>query len=79
MEVTNTKPGKHIGNILHALLEEVIEDPTKNSTEYLEKRAGELAQLPESELVKLGEQGKEVKEQESEKQTQEIRKKHWVE
>lgn len=79
MEITGSKPGKHIGNILHALLEEVIEDPTKNTPDYLEKRAGLLATMPEADLVKLGEQGKEVKEQESEKQTQEIRKKHWVE
>ena len=79
MEVTMSKPGPHIGNILHALLEEVIEDPTKNTIEYLEKKAVELAQLPEKELRTIGEKGKEVKEKAEEEKVEEIRKKPWVE
>ena len=38
----------------------------------------EMAQLPESELKKLGEKGKQTKEIEEEKKVEEIRKKHWV-
>jgi putative nucleotidyltransferase with HDIG domain len=79
MEVTDTKPGKHVGNILHALLEEVIEDPTKNTKDYLEKRATELAKLSDKELQALGEQGKVIKQEEEDKKVGEIRKKHSVE
>jgi tRNA nucleotidyltransferase (CCA-adding enzyme) len=79
MEVTEMKPGPKVGYILHALLEEVIEDPKKNNLEYLEKRAQELSKLSEKELKTLGEQGKVVKQQEEEKKIGEIRKKHWVE
>lgn len=78
MEVTGLTPGPHIGYILHALLEEVLDDPGRNSVEYLEKRAVELAKLPEKELKVLGEQGKETKTKEEEKSIQEIRKRHWV-
>jgi tRNA nucleotidyltransferase (CCA-adding enzyme) len=79
MEVTQSKPGPHIGYILHALLEEVIEDPQKNTGEYLESKAKELLALPEKELKALGEKGKETKQQEEDKKIDEIRKKHWVE
>ena len=78
IEVTGLAPGPKIGWILHGLLEEVLDDPTRNSKEYLEKRAKELATLPEKELKILGEKGREVKTKEEEKTIQEIRKKHWV-
>ncbi len=79
MEATGSTPGPHIGYILHALLEEVIEDPKKNTHEYLENRSKQLLTLPEKELKALGEKGKETKEQEENKKIDGIRKKHWVE
>ncbi|MEQ1500554.1 MAG: HD domain-containing protein, partial [Parcubacteria group bacterium] len=63
MEITQIPPGPKIGYTLHALLEEVLEDPTKNTPEYMKKRGQELMQLPESELKELGEKGKESKEE----------------
>ena len=79
MEATGSKPGPHIGYILHALLEEVIEDPKKNTLEFLIERSKELVMLPEKELKALGEKGKEIKQKEEDKKIVEIRKKHWVE
>ena len=64
--------------ILHALLEEVLEDPKKNTTKYLETQAIELDKLPESELRKMGEKGKDKKLEEEEKELKEIRDKYWV-
>src|SRR5207248_1643519 len=55
------KPSPRIGWILHALLEEVLDDPKKNSEDYLETRAKELMQRPEDELKKMGEEGKDRK------------------
>ena len=78
MEVTGETPGPKIGYILHALLEEVLENPTLNTEEYLNKRAKELVRLDVKELKKLGDSGKETKEKEEEKKIEEIRKKHWV-
>ncbi len=78
MEVTQMTPNPKIGFILHALLEEVLEDPKLNTDEYLEKRAVELAKLNESELKKLGEVGKDRKAQAEEEEVAKIRGKHGV-
>jgi poly(A) polymerase/tRNA nucleotidyltransferase (CCA-adding enzyme) len=58
MDISGEKPGKKLGYVLHALLEEVLIDPSKNQTEYLEAKALELYKLPEEELLKLAEAGK---------------------
>lgn len=78
MEVTRATPGPKIGYTLHALLEEVLEDPTKNTVEYLEKRSIELYTMEESELKKLGEQGKQLKEEVDQQEISKIRKEHKV-
>ncbi|OGG53051.1 hypothetical protein A3C20_03005 [Candidatus Kaiserbacteria bacterium RIFCSPHIGHO2_02_FULL_55_25] len=72
------KPSPRIGWILHALLEEVLDDPRKNTEEYLENRTKELAKLDEKELKVLGEQGKDRKTEEDEAAVAELRKKHHV-
>ena len=63
MEVTRETPSPRIGYMLHALLEEALEDPSLNTEEYLEKRVLELSQLSDAELKKRGESGKEKKEE----------------
>lgn len=78
MEITPEKPGPRLGFILHALLEDVLEDPELNTPEYLEKRAQELAELTDAELKKLGEAGKERKEETEEAEIKKIRDRHWV-
>ncbi|MEK7645238.1 MAG: HD domain-containing protein [Patescibacteria group bacterium] len=72
-------PGPKIGFILHALLEEVLEDPKLNTAEYLKEKAQKLALLPEADLQKLGAAGKDSKMKADEELVAEIRKKHWVE
>jgi putative nucleotidyltransferase with HDIG domain len=74
----NINPGPKIGHILHALLDEVLEDPKLNTKECLAKRADELALIPESELEDLGKKGKDKKREEERKDIEEIRKKYWV-
>ncbi|MEN9614564.1 MAG: hypothetical protein RLZZ347_871 [Candidatus Parcubacteria bacterium] len=78
MEVTRETPSPRIGWILHALLEEVLEDPKKNTEESLVKRALELAKLAPDQLKVLGEAGKDKKEEEDEKLVTELHKKHRV-
>jgi tRNA nucleotidyltransferase (CCA-adding enzyme) len=72
------KPSPRVGWILHALLEEVLDDPKKNTEEYLEKRATELMQLSEKELKELGEAGKDRREAEDKAAVADLRKKHHV-
>ncbi len=58
MELSGEKPGKKLGYLLHALLEEVLDDSGKNTAVYMEKRALELIRLPEAELERLALAGK---------------------
>jgi len=78
MKAFNEKPGPRIGWVLHALLEEVLDDPNKNTIEHLEIRTRELLTLSDKELRSLGEQGKMRLEKEEEEAVQEIQKKHHV-
>ena len=72
------KPGPRIGWTLHALLEEVLEDPAINTAEYLEQRAGELLLMPDKELRKIGEEAKEAKDVAEEAEIKDIHKKYFV-
>ena len=72
------KPGPRMGWMLHALLEECLEDDTKNTLEQLKARALELDTLSDKELKEMGEKGKEKKEEKEEEELAEIRKKHFV-
>ncbi|MBP9782219.1 MAG: HDIG domain-containing protein [Candidatus Pacebacteria bacterium] len=74
MDVTQETPGPKIGYVLHALFDEVLENPEKNTEEYLDGRAKELMKLSVEELKALGEAGKEEMEQKNEEQVKEIRK-----
>lgn len=74
MEVTQETPGPKIGYILYALLEEVLEEPKKNTSEYLEGRAQELITLSISELAELGKKGKESGEAEEKKELKTLRR-----
>ncbi len=78
MKVLLVKPGPKIGFILHALLEEVLEDPNLNTEEYLSKRANELNELPEKELLELAKEGKDKIAEIEESELDKIKKKHRV-
>jgi hypothetical protein len=70
--------GPRIGWILHALLEEVLDDPTKNTEEYLVSRAKEMMNMENDALQAIGEQGKDRRATEDEAAIAELRKKHHV-
>lgn len=72
------KPSPRMGWILNALLEEVLEDPKKNTLEHLKGRVVELNKLPEDKLKELGESAKEKKEELEEEEVKKLHKKHGV-
>lgn len=78
MEITKEKPGPKLGHTLHALLEEVLDDPTKNTPEYLEERALVLMQMPLTQLEGLGEKGREKQRGEEAEAIKDIQKRHRV-
>ncbi len=72
------KPGPRIGWILHALLEEVLEDPKRNTREYLVEKARILSTMESSALKEMGEAGRSAQEEAEEEELGKIRAKHHV-
>jgi hypothetical protein len=78
METFHVKAGPKIGWTLNALLEEILDDSAKNMEEYLDKRTGELLEMPEDELKRLGEAGKQRREAAEDEEIKHIMDKHHV-
>jgi len=79
IKLTGVKAGPKIGMIIGALMDEVLDDPGKNTQGYLEKRVLELSGLSESELAELGKRGKLKIAEEEEKEVQKIKEQYLVE
>jgi poly(A) polymerase/tRNA nucleotidyltransferase (CCA-adding enzyme) len=78
MEKLHVQPGPRMGWILNALLEEVLEDPKRNSEKHLEERALGLIELSDAELKLLGDEGKKSLEQREKEELLEILEKYHV-
>ena len=78
MKDMQMKPGPRMGWILNALLEEVLDDPTKNTLEHLTELVKKLDTLPDTELKALGDKGKEKKEELEEEEVAKLHEKHGV-
>lgn len=79
MRIAGLKQSPRVGLIVHALMNEVLDDPSKNMSEYLEPRVEELNKLPEAELVELGQKGKQKAATEEEKEVEKIKERYYVE
>ena len=78
MKEVGEQPSPRIGWILHALLEEVLEDPGKNTREYLLEKAGILSGMENAALKDMGEAGKEAQEEAETEEISKIKSKHKV-
>jgi poly(A) polymerase/tRNA nucleotidyltransferase (CCA-adding enzyme) len=78
MEVCNIKPSQRVGNILYALFNEVMKDPSKNTELTLKDMAINLNKMEDSDLFLLGEEGRNIKENIETKDIEEIRHKYHV-
>lgn len=78
IEILKIQPGPKVGQILHILLEECLDDPSKNTKKWLETKALGLGGLSENELKKLTEKAKKTKETLEQCEITKIRKKYWV-
>lgn len=77
-ELTGVAQSPKIGFFLQTLLEEALDDPAKNTKEYLEERVKALAAMSESELATLAKQAKEKTLGLEEEAVSKIKQKHWV-
>lgn len=78
MKVLNIPPGPKVGQVLHILLEEVLEDPSKNKRDYLLKRVKELGKLDEDILKNEFLQAKKKIEEVITKRDKMTKEKYWV-
>jgi tRNA nucleotidyltransferase (CCA-adding enzyme) len=75
----HVEPGPKIGWILHALFEDVLEEPKNNNEMFLVKRIEKLLKLSVEELQKEGEKGKDVMNEKEAEEVSKIRKGRFVE
>lgn len=78
MRILEISPGPKVGQILSILLEEVLDDPGKNTEDALSSRVRELGELSEAELKKISAKAKERKEEFESDAEEEMKKKYFV-
>ena len=78
MEYLHITPGPRVGMILGIILEEVLDDPKKNEENILLKRAQELNNLDENELIEMAKKAKITKQEFEVGAEKEIKQKHKV-
>ncbi|MGB9847685.1 MAG: CCA tRNA nucleotidyltransferase [Minisyncoccia bacterium] len=78
MRILNIPPSPKVGWVLNILLEEVLDDPSKNDKEYLEGKIKMLGKLSDEKLKAMANEAKRKKEEFEEEVDQSIRKKYNV-
>ncbi|MDO8560671.1 MAG: HD domain-containing protein [bacterium] len=78
MRVLKISGSPRVGHVLNALLEEVLDDPSKNNKDYLETRVVELGKLSDKELMDLRTQAEERVQILEEERVSEIKKRYRV-
>lgn len=76
---TEEEPGPRIGWILHALLDNVLDNPQINEKDTLIGLAHKLSKLPDGELEERGEKGRKEKKRRDRKAVKDIRERYHVE
>jgi tRNA nucleotidyltransferase (CCA-adding enzyme) len=78
MRVANIPPSRRVGDILAALLDEVLEEPERNQKHYLEGRVRSLAAMNDAELAELRKKAAGKQEEIEAEAEAEMKKKHRV-
>jgi len=78
MKLLEIKAGPKIGQILNILLGYVLDDPKRNTKEFLENESLKLIKLSDKELENLSEKSKEEKSEVEVEQDEKTKQKYWV-
>ncbi|OGF89067.1 hypothetical protein A3I27_02440 [Candidatus Giovannonibacteria bacterium RIFCSPLOWO2_02_FULL_43_11b] len=78
MKICKIEPGPRVGQILLILLDEVLDDPKKNTKKYLDEKVSRLCPLLDKELKDLAKKAEEKKVSLESEEIEEIKKKHYV-
>ena len=72
------KPGPKIGRILNVLLEDVLDDPKRNTEDYLLPRLHELVAFSDKELERMAEEAKQKSADLEDEELEKIKRQHHV-
>jgi len=78
MKILKIEPGPKVGQILAVLLEQVLDNPKKNTEKNLQSEIKKLGKLSQAELQKLAKKAGEKKDEFEGEAEQEMKKKYWV-
>ncbi len=78
MKLLNIQPGRRVGYILNILLEDVLDDPSRNTKEYLEEKARTLSTHTDEELEEFALKAKDKKDEVQGDMEDEMKKKFYV-
>lgn len=78
MDILKIKPGPKIGQILDILLGYILDDPSKNKKEFLEKEIVKLGKLSDKNLEDLAKKAREGRKKIETKKDEMTKKKYWV-
>lgn len=78
MRILRIQPGPRVGQTLAILLEEVLDDPKRNTNAYLEKRTQELGALSDRELRSMMAKAKAKKEAVEQAEEEKIKRRYHV-
>lgn len=78
MALLKIEPGPRVGMILIILLEDVLDDPKRNTKEYLKSRAVELGKLSELALKQKAEEARAKKDEANSAVEDEMKRKYYV-
>ena len=78
MQILGIEPGPKVGQVLAILLDEVLDDPSKNTKEYLSKEVQAFGELEDDELQRRRKQSEEKQKQFDETVDQNIKGKYYV-
>ena len=78
MKILKIKPGSKIGQVLDVLLGYVLNEPSKNKKEFLEKETEKMGKLSEKELSSLAEKARKERMEIVTKRDKMTKQKYWV-
>ena len=78
MKILKIKPGPKVGQILDILLGHVLDNPKKNTEEFLQKEVEKLGKLSDKKLKERADKSKESREQIETKRDEMTKSKYWV-
>ncbi len=78
MKTFHVEPGPRLGWVLNALLDLVLDDPKRNTQQYLDEKTPDLLALSDEKLKELGDSGKRKLEEKEEEELNKILERNFV-